>query len=137
MKARTLMASAAIVLCAHAQAQAAPAVVCHLTYGGEDTVLRIAPDQPPYTAEPAAVGSYFLFKVLYQSQPADIAGVHIYVYGDREPVPVPIQQVSYAYPLREQARRGYGFTGRQRVYEPIRDGELEYWCELQRHGGQP
>jgi hypothetical protein len=118
-------------------AQAAPALLCHYTYGGEETTLRVAPDQPAYAVEPVAVGSYFLFKVIYQTQPADLAGVRIYVYADREPVPVPVHQVNFPYPLRAQPQAGYGFTGQHWVYEPVRDGEMEYWCELQGQGVQP
>jgi hypothetical protein len=33
----------------------------------------------------------------------------------------------FPYPVAVHIR--YGFTGMQRVYEPVRDGELEYWCE--------
>jgi hypothetical protein len=30
----------------------------------------------------------------------------------------------------------YGFTGLQHVYEPMRDGELAYWCEQVKEGGR-
>ena len=112
-----------------------PAVLCHYTYGGEEKTLRATPVTTPYTVEPVAVGSYFLLKVVFQTVPADIAGIKIYVYADREPVPVPIQQVNFPYPPRAQKAGGYGFTGRHWAYEPVRDGEMQYWCELKTSAG--
>ena len=104
-------------------------MLCHYTYGGEEKTMQATPTRAPYTLEPVAVGSYFQLKVVLQTQPADSAGVKIYVYADREPVPVPIQQMNFPYPPRAQAK-GYGFTGKHWVYEPIRDGEMQYWCEF-------
>jgi hypothetical protein len=124
---------AAALACASV-ALAAPktsAVLCHYTYGGEEKTLRVTPVASPYPVEPIAVGSYFLFKVVLKVEPADLAGIKIYVYADREPVPVPIQQVNFPYPPRAQATPSYGFTGRHWVYEPVRDGEMQYWCEIE------
>ena len=52
---------------------------------------------------------------------------------------VPREGVHYAWhtwrlsPIRRRlapARRTDGFSGQQAVYEPVRDGELQYWCKL-------
>jgi len=109
------------------------AVLCHYTYGGEERTLSAQPVNSPYGVEPIAVGSYFQLRVVFQNKPADVAGIHIYTYADREPTLVLIHQASFPYPPR--AQRGqpkslpFGFTGRQTVFEPVRDGELQYWCE--------
>ena len=58
------------------------------------------------------------------------AALKLYTYADRDGGPVPIHVAEFAYPVRQQGR--HGFTGLQRVYEPVRDGELEYWCALHR-----
>lgn len=119
-------------LASHA-ATAQEAVLCHYTYGGEERTLRSTPVDSPYGVEPIVVGSYFQLRVVFQNKPADVAGIHIYTYADREPMPVLIHQASFPYPPR--AQRGHpkslplGFTGRQTVFEPVRDGELQYWCE--------
>jgi hypothetical protein len=117
------------------------AVVCHYTYGGEERTLSVLPTRNPYLVEPVAVGSYFQFKVVVQDAPADVAGVKIYTYADQEPILVLIHQASYPFAPHMNAPRElastklpaqslpYGFTGRQWVYEPVRDGELQYWCE--------
>ena len=111
-----------------ALAGAAQRIDCHVTYGGETRVHSATHVDSPYGVEAVAVGSYFLFKLVFQARPADIAGVRIYTYVDREHGPVPIHQASYVLP-RPGPRGEHGFTGLQRVYEPVRDSELEFWCE--------
>ena len=105
-------------------------VLCHYTYGGAEKELVVRPTASPYTVEPIAVGSYFQFKVVFQKFPADLAAIKIYVYADRDPAPVPLHQASYPYPPRAQHKTGYGFTGKNWVYEPVRDGEMQYWCAM-------
>lgn len=106
----------------------AEGVVCHLTYGGETRHLEAGPTPAPYNVAPAAIGSYFLFRIVFRQEPADLAGIKLYTYADRDSGPVIIHQASYLYPLSNAAVNG--FTGLNFVYEPVRDGELQYWCEL-------
>lgn len=118
----------AALACA-APVMASVEVACHYTYGGETRVLHGVPTASPYAVAPVQVGSYFLFRVVFQDRPADLAAIKVYTYADGEDGPVPIHQVTYPYP--PAASSAYGFTGLQRVYEPMRDGELEYWCGLE------
>lgn len=107
-------------------------VVCHYTYGGETRTLVAAPVSSPYAVKAIDVGSYFHFRVVFQDTPAERASVRIYTYADRDDGPLLVHQASYAYPPaggRAGAPRAGGFTGWQYVYEPVRDGELQYWCE--------
>lgn len=122
---------APLLLCASLPAHAAAvAVDCHYSYGGETHTLRTRPSTSPYAVDSVAVGSYFRFRVVLQTRPADLASVQVYTYADRdEDGVVLIHQASYAFPPAAQPARGYGFTGQHRVYEPVRDGELLYWCE--------
>jgi hypothetical protein len=115
------------------QAQA-ETVACHLTYGGETQVVEARPATSPYTVEPAAIGSYFLFRIVFRTEPADLAGIKLYTYADRNTGPVLIHQASYGYPLTNAPSNG--FSGMNFVYEPIRDGELHYWCELKDGAGK-
>ncbi len=103
-------------------------VSCHLTYGGETRVVEAAPTSDPYTVAPVAFGSYFLFRIVLRDQPADLAGIKLTTYADRNEGPVIIHQAVHPYPP-PTATSG-GFTGLNFVYEPVRDGELQYWCEL-------
>ncbi len=102
---------------------------CHLDYGGEVRVLSAAPVDSPYTVPTRAIGSYFLFRMILQTQPSDLASIKLYVYADRDEGPLPLQQATYPYPPPASGMSAHGFTGLQHVYEPVRDGELKYWCE--------
>ncbi|WP_226416137.1 hypothetical protein [Dechloromonas denitrificans] len=125
-RARHLGGLIAVCIAATAQAQS---VVCHLSYGGETQVVEARPSTDPYSVAPVAVGSYFLFRIVFRQEPADLAGIKLYAYADRDAGPVLIHQASYRYPLAA-ALPDYGFSGLHFVYEPVRDGELQYWCEL-------
>lgn len=105
-------------------------VSCHYTYGGEEKRLVARPVASPYAVPNIAVGSYFQFRVVFQAEPADLASVKIYVFADREAGLVPIHQATYPYPPTAKADARFGFTGQQFVYEPVRDGEFQYWCRI-------
>jgi hypothetical protein len=109
-------------------------VACHYTYGGEEKVVIAPPVESPYAVPAIQVGSYFQFRVVFQKQPADLASIKVYAYADRdEEGSLPLHQATYAYPPSVTAAAGdgrHGFTGLHFVYEPVRDGELQYWCEL-------
>jgi hypothetical protein len=105
-------------------------VVCRYTYGGETRTLSAGPVASPYEVPAVAVGSYFRFRVVFQKQPADLASIKVYAYADRDEGPVPIHQASFPYPPASQGGEPYGFTGLHFVYEPVRDGELQYWCRM-------
>ena len=106
-------------------------VVCHYTYGGETKSLSARAVESPYAVPAIEVGSFFLFRIVVQTRPADIASVKIYTYAGRDDGPVLIHQATYPYPLTHSVvRPAYGFTGLQYVCETTRDGELQYWCEL-------
>ncbi|HMW19012.1 MAG TPA: hypothetical protein PKN13_13900 [Accumulibacter sp.] len=105
---------------------------CHLEYGGESRLLTAAPTESPYTVPTQAVGSYFLFRMVLQNRPADLAAIKLYVFADRDGGPLPLLQATYRYPPLPSPGSGesrYGFTGLHQVYEPVRDGELTFWCE--------
>lgn len=117
-------------LCAAALSSAvlADTVICHVTYGGETRHIEAKAQASPYAVAPIAIGSYFLFRVVFREQPADLAGIKVYTYADRAAGPVIIHQASFPYPTQNAAASG--FSGQHWVYEPVRDGELQYWCEL-------
>nr|WP_184040003.1 hypothetical protein [Chitinivorax tropicus] len=100
---------------------------CHYQYGGEQHVVTARATTQPYSVDNLQIGSYFQLRIVFQRTPADLASIKLYVFADREHGPTPIQQASYHYPPARHPR--YGFTGLQFIYEPVRDGELQYWCE--------
>ena len=105
-------------------------VLCSYTYGGETRQLVALPVASPYEVKSIEVGSYFHFRVVFQKQPADLASIKVYAYADRDESLVPLHQATYPYPPPASGAARYGFTGLHQVYEPTRDGELEYWCRL-------
>jgi len=109
----------------------AETVVCHYTYGGETKQLVAPPVSSPYEVRGIPVGSFFRFRVVFQKTPADLASIKVYTYAERVEGAVLIHQATYPYPLAGSRAAPYGFTGQHVVYEPMRDGELQYWCELQ------
>lgn len=113
----------ALICSAHAES-----IVCHITYGGTTQQVEAHPVSSPYRVAPVSIGSYFLFRIVFQKEPADLAGIKLYTYADRDSGPVIIHQASYSYPTMNAAVNG--FTGLNFVYEPVRDGELQYWCEI-------
>ncbi len=108
-----------------AQAQT-QTVACHITYGGETRVIEAAPVTTPYSVPTVQVGSYFLFRLVFEAG----AAIKAYVYADRDSGPAPLHQANFDYPLQNAGR--HGFSGQHFVYEPVRDGELHYWCELRK-----
>jgi hypothetical protein len=101
----------------------AETAVCHLTYGGETRLVAAGPTTTPYLIPTVQVGSFFLFKLVFEQG----ISLKTYVYADRDEGPQPLHQAIYDYPASRHGE--WGVTGRHLVYEPVRDGELEYWCE--------
>lgn len=116
-----------------ATAAQAESVACHVSYGGETQLIEARPVDSPYGVHATPVGSFFLFRIVFRRQPADLAAIKIYTYADGDDGPSLIHQASYAYPAHNTAADG--FSGRQWVYEPLRDSELQYWCELRTASG--
>lgn len=115
---------------------AAETLVCHVSYGGETRAIEARPVDSPYTVPVQEIGSYFLVRMVFQKEPRDLAAIRVYVFANPNGSAVPIHQATHPYPPPPATRPGYGFTGHNRVYEPIRDGELEYWCELADSSGR-
>jgi len=123
------------LMLAVAPAANAEQVVCHYTYGGEAKVLVAHPVKTLYAEKGIKVGSYFLFRLTFQNEPADLAAIKIYTYVDRDEGPTLIHQASFPYPPPKNPASPHGFSGQQSVYEPVRDSELQYWCEMATDNG--
>ena len=120
----------AAVLLATTPAAATEKVVCHYTYGGETQLLGALPVKSPYAVTSIRVGSYFLFRLVFQDAPAESAAIKVYTYVNRDEGPTLIHQASFPYPPANNAASPYGFSGLHFVYEPVRDSELQYWCRM-------
>ena len=109
-------------------AGAADRVRCHIDYGGETRQLDATPVASPLGVAPVEVGSYFRFRLVLLRTAGMPDAVRVETFADRDDGPVLVHQGRYTAPLQGAGRHG-GFTGHQTVYEPVRDGELQYWCE--------
>lgn len=118
---------AAALLLASLPVAGAGQVVCHYTYGGETKTLAVHPAASPYAEKGVKVGSYFQFRPVFQSEPA---ALKVYTYVDRDESPALIHQATFPYPPAGIATGPHGFTGLHFVYEPVRDSELQYWCDM-------
>lgn len=119
-------------LCWGALTAQAQTVQCHVNYGGEDRVLVSPPTASPLDTAGIEVGSYFLLRLVNTLQARQQPAFKVYVYAAHDSGPAPIHVASHSPALVRQGRGHGGFTGVQRVYEPVRDGELTYWCERAR-----
>lgn len=124
-----LAAALLLVAASGAVAVEGEQVICHYTYGGETRRVVAVPVDSAYPVGSVEVGSYFRFRVVFQNRPADLAAIKIYTYADRDDGQVLIHQATFPYPPLDAKKSGYGFSGLHFVYEPVRDGELQYWCE--------
>ncbi len=120
---------------------AAPVVAatptCHVSYGGETRHIEAMATPDPYSVPVIEIGDFFLFRIVYRTEPADLAGIKLYTYASLDSGPSLIHQASHRLPLRSTppadapaTTAEHGFTGLHFVYEPRRDGELKYWCEM-------
>ena len=130
---RQILASALLLV--SITASGAEQVVCHYTYGGEIQVLAAQATRTPYAEKGIKVGSYFQLRLVFQNAPADQAAIKIYTYVERDEGPALIHQASFPYPPQSGAASPYGFSGLHFVYEPVRDSELQYWCEMEAEHG--
>ncbi|MBF0611641.1 MAG: hypothetical protein G8345_12910 [Magnetococcales bacterium] len=105
-------------------------VVCQYHYGGEDKEWVASPTQDPLAVPYEKVGTWFLVKMIFREQPADLAMVKIIVAGNGDDGPVIVHQANYAYPAATVSRGPHGFTGLNFVYEPALNGEFIYWCRM-------
>jgi hypothetical protein len=113
-------------------AACAQEVACHYEYGGEPKVLVARPVASPYTVPAIEVGSHLKFRVVFQTEPRDLAAIKLYAYGaERDGGATLVHQATWPYPLPKMQGGGrYGFTGLLAAYEPELGAELQYWCEL-------
>ena len=119
---------AAMIAAAPAMPTHAASIACHVTYGGETRTIGTTATTRPLAVAPVSIGSYFLFRIVFRQEPADLATIKLTTYADRDEGRTIIHQATYAYPPSPAVV--HGFTGLNFVYEPVRDGELQYWCEL-------
>lgn len=129
MGALGLLAGAALLVGAAGCARKSHAVVCSVTYGGEERRLEFPATADPYVVKAVDVAGRFRFKAIYIREPWNAAAVNVYAYQQSDAGDVLLQEGKYGPPFLRVGDARYGFTGRQLVYSR-EQRELEYWCEL-------
>lgn len=124
-----LLAGAGLLVGGAGCAQKSHAVVCSVTYGGEERRLEFPATANPYVVKAVDVAGRFRFKAVYIREPWNAAAVNVYAYQQTDGDDVLLQEGKYGRPFSRVSDAGYGFTGRQLVYSR-EQRELEYWCEL-------
>ncbi len=115
-----------LLMTSHAQGAT---LACHVTYGGETKTLRtpqLTTVSAAYELKTEAFGSYFLFRPVFEPEE-----VKLYTYADHPNGPLPLHVARHPHPAATRSQDKFGFSGEQRIYEPIRDSELAYWCEIE------
>lgn len=107
------------------------AVVCTVTYGGQEQRLEFPATNNPYVVKAVDVAGRFRFKAIYIREPWRAATINVYAYAQADAGDALLQEGKYGPPFSPGTAARYGFTGRQLVYSP-EQRELEYWCELSR-----
>jgi len=102
---------------------------CTYSTNGDTRTFVVEPTRDPYRVAPVGAGERFALKVVYVTEPADVAGVRIYAYEVDAGGPVLLHEGKYPLPLAGGAARGrFEFTGREFVYERELGRELAYAC---------
>lgn len=112
-----------------APARTPPTLECTYSTNGDTRTFVVRPTLDPYGVAPAGAGERFALKVVYVTEPADVAGVRIYAYELEAGGPVLLHEGKYPLPLAGAAARGrVEFTGHEFVYEHELGRELAYAC---------
>lgn len=127
---------AALIGVALLPAQAAPRLVCEVSYAGALHTLQAEPVAEPYGVPAQDVGGRFRFKPVLVGEGERVDRVLLYAYYNTPQQPVLIQQAKYLPPFAPPGQRGpIALTGQQHLYAGHMERELIYRCSL--HGVRP
>ena len=82
------------------------AVVCHVSYGGEEQRLVFPATHSPYAVKAVDVAGRFAFKAIYVQEPFQARSIHLYAYDRTGTEDRLIQEGKYAPPFAEPAGGG-------------------------------
>lgn len=111
-------------------ALASPLLRCQLTYGGVTRVEEFAPGADPYRVEAVDVDGRFRFKAVVIGDGQRIDTISLYAYYHSKLQPVLLQQALYRAPKAEVSPAPEQLTGRQFLYSPDLERELQYGCAV-------
>lgn len=126
--------ASAVGLCllsiAPAASIAAPRLDCEINQGGRSETLHFGPTTSPYEVKAVSINERFSFKAVMIEQGDKIDYISLYVYYLPPRGPILLQQAKYLAPVARPRAEATSLTGRQYLYSPRLERELQYECAL-------
>ncbi|MCA0186200.1 MAG: hypothetical protein LCH90_09420 [Proteobacteria bacterium] len=109
---------------------AAPRLDCEISQGGRGETLQFGPAANPYEVKAVSINERFSFKAVMIEQGGKVDYISLYVYYLPPRGPILLQQAKYLAPAVQPHPASASLTGRQYLYSPRLERELQYECTL-------
>ncbi len=113
-----------------AVSMAAPRLDCEISQGGRTETLQFGPAANPYEVKAVSINERFSFKAVMIEQGGKVDYISLYVYYLPPRGPILLQQAKYLAPAIQPHPASASLTGRQYLYSPRLERELQYECTL-------
>ncbi|HTJ97552.1 MAG TPA: hypothetical protein VL381_08790 [Rhodocyclaceae bacterium] len=111
-------------------AAAAPRLRCEISQGGEMYRIEMRPVKDPYSVKPIDIGSHFRFKAVVIGDEQHIEYINLYTYYKTEQQAVLLQSAQFFVPTAQVMAEPSALTGKQYLYSPLLERELQYGCAV-------
>lgn len=109
---------------------AAPRLDCEINQGGSTRTLHVTPATDPYEVRAVSINERFSFKAVMIERGDKVEYISLYVYYLPPRGPILLQQAKYLAPTAQPYPAAGSLTGRQYLYSPRLERELQYACAL-------
>jgi hypothetical protein len=109
---------------------ASPRLRCEVDQGGKTQTIEVAPVSDPYGAQGIDINGRFRFKAVLVGAADRIDYVALYTWYLDDGRPVLLQEAKYQAPEARPDPPPAALTGRQFLYAPGLERELQYGCAL-------
>jgi hypothetical protein len=109
---------------------AASRLRCQLDQGGETRVVEATPVRDPYGVASIDIRDNFRFKAVVVGDARRVDYVKLYTYYVTDRRPVLLHVARYEAPVAQVTPASSALTGRQFVYSPRLERELQFGCAL-------
>lgn len=111
-------------------AAAAPLLRCQIDQGGSTRMLEFAPVSDPYSVRAIDINGRFRFKAVVIGDARHIEYIKLYTYSQTRRQPVLLHVAKYMAPVALPQAPFDALTGRQYLYSPQLEREMQYGCAL-------
>ena len=109
---------------------AAPRLRCEVDHGGETQTIEVAPVSDPYGVQGIDINGRFRFKAVLVGTAERIDYVALYTWYLGDGHPVLLHEAKYQAPEARPDPPPAALTGRQYLYAPGLEREIQYGCAL-------